>query len=139
DRTSKNRSLSEWSLLLASSCLGLIVFSRGVSFDIVVTATLTWAFCFFLRSQLTSESAKQQRLLLGFYVFVGLSLLAKGLVGIVIPFGVVGLYSVSRRAWPSRQVWMSWIWAIPLALAVSAVWYGPVIARPGWTFIDEFF
>jgi 4-amino-4-deoxy-L-arabinose transferase-like glycosyltransferase len=28
---------------------------------------------------------------------------------------------------------------MPLALAVSAIWYGPVIARHGWVFIDEFF
>jgi 4-amino-4-deoxy-L-arabinose transferase-like glycosyltransferase len=72
-------------------------------------------------------------------VFVGLSLLAKGLVGIVIPFGVVGLYYLLRRAWPSRSVMLSVFWGVPLALAVSAIWYGPVIARHGWTFIDEFF
>jgi 4-amino-4-deoxy-L-arabinose transferase-like glycosyltransferase len=68
-----------------------------------------------------------------------LSLLAKGLVGIVIPFGVVGLYYLLRRAWPSRAVWLSLFWGVPLALAVSAIWYGPVIARHGSTFIDEFF
>ena len=33
----------------------------------------------------------------------------------------------------------SLVWGIPLALAVSAIWYGPVIARHGWSFIDEFF
>ena len=31
------------------------------------------------------------------------------------------------------------LWGIPLAAAVSALWYGPVIARHGWTFVDEFF
>jgi 4-amino-4-deoxy-L-arabinose transferase-like glycosyltransferase len=36
-------------------------------------------------------------------------------------------------------VWLSLFWGVPLALAVSAIWYGPVIARHGWTFIDEFF
>jgi 4-amino-4-deoxy-L-arabinose transferase-like glycosyltransferase len=44
-----------------------------------------------------------------------------------------------RRAWPARQVWLSLIWGIPLAIAVSALWYGPVIARHGWSFVDEFF
>jgi 4-amino-4-deoxy-L-arabinose transferase-like glycosyltransferase len=139
ERTSKNRSLSEWSLLLTSSCLGLIVFSRGVSFDIVVTATLTWAFCFFLRSQLTAESSKQNQLLFGFYVLVGLSLLAKGLVGIVVPAGVITLYFLMRREWPARKLWLSLIWGVPVSLVVSAVWYGPVIYRHGWQFIDEFF
>ena len=139
ERTSKNRRLSECSLLLTSSCLGLIVFSRGVSFDIVVTATLTWAFCFFLRSQLTDESYKQNQLLFGFYVLVGLSLLAKGLVGIVVPAGVITLYFLMRREWPARKLWLSLIWGAPVSLVVSAVWYGPVIYRHGWQFIDEFF
>jgi 4-amino-4-deoxy-L-arabinose transferase-like glycosyltransferase len=124
-------------VLVAASSLGLIVFSRGASFDVVITMTTAWALAFFVVSQF-SES-RQTRLLVGFYVFVGLSLLAKGLVGIVVPFGVVGLYYLFRRAWPTRRVWLSLVWGIPFELAVSAVWYGPVIARHGWLFIDEFF
>jgi 4-amino-4-deoxy-L-arabinose transferase-like glycosyltransferase len=77
--------------------------------------------------------------LIGFYSFIGLSLLAKGLVGIVIPFGVVGMYYLLRRAWPDRSVWLSLVWGAPLAVAVAAIWYGPVIAKHGWSFIDEFF
>ncbi len=125
-------------VLVSATCLGLIVFSRATSFDVVITMTTTWSLAFFLLHEL--PTTKNKRLLLaGFYVFVGLSLLAKGLVGVVIPFGVVGLYYLLRRAWPRRSVWLSLIWGIPLALLVSATWYGPVIARHGWTFIDEFF
>src|SRR6185369_6668414 len=127
-----------WGVIVSASCLGLIVFSRAVSFDVVITMTATWSLAFFLLHEL--PSTKNKRLLLaGFYVFVGLSLLAKGLVGIVVPFGVVGLYYLLRRAWPSRSVWLSLAWGVPLALLVAATWYGPVIARHGWTFIDEFF
>ncbi len=123
------------SLIVTATCLGLIVFSRAASFDVVVTMTTTWSLTFFLLYQL-----KSRRLLLaGFYAFVGLSLLAKGLVGIVIPFGVVGAYYLLRRAWPERSVLLSLIWGVPLALAVSAIWYGPVIAKHGWSFVDEFF
>jgi 4-amino-4-deoxy-L-arabinose transferase-like glycosyltransferase len=139
ERTSDYKGLSQWSLLIASSCLGLIVFSRGVSFDIVVTATLCWALCFLLRAQLASESSRQNQLLFGFYVFVGLSLLAKGLVGLVIPVGVIALYFLLRREWPTRRLSLSLLWGVPLVLVVSAVWYGPVIHRHGWQFIDEFF
>jgi 4-amino-4-deoxy-L-arabinose transferase-like glycosyltransferase len=124
-----------WSVIVTSSCLGLIVFSRAASFDVVITMTTTWSLAFFLLHEL-----RRKRLLLaGFYAFVGLSLLAKGLVGIVIPFGVVGAYYLLRRSWPQRSVWLSLFWGVPLALAVSAIWYGPVIAKHGWTFIDEFF
>jgi 4-amino-4-deoxy-L-arabinose transferase-like glycosyltransferase len=127
-----------WGVVVSASCLGLVVFSRAASFDVVITMTATWSLAFFLLHEL--PSTKNKRLLLaGFYVFVGLSLLAKGLVGIVVPFGVVGLYYLLRRAWPARSVWLSLVWGVPLALLVAAIWYGPVIARHGWTFIDEFF
>jgi len=129
------RGFAFWSVVVAGSCLGLIVFSRAASFDVVITMTTTWSLACFLLHEL-----RNRRLFLaGFYLFVGLSLLAKGLVGIVIPFGVVGLFYVLRRAWPSRSVILSLFWGMPLALAVSAIWYGPVIARHGWVFIDEFF
>jgi 4-amino-4-deoxy-L-arabinose transferase-like glycosyltransferase len=126
-----------WTVLVTASSLGLIVFSRAASFDVVITMTTTWALSFFVVYELSER--KHTRLLVGFYAFVGLSLLAKGLVGIVIPFGVAVVYFLLRRAWPTRQVWLSLIWGVPLAIAVSAIWYGPVIARHGWPFIDEFF
>jgi 4-amino-4-deoxy-L-arabinose transferase-like glycosyltransferase len=129
------RGFAFWSVVVTASCLGLIVFSRAASFDVVITMTTTWSLAFFLLHELRNK----RRFLAGFYVFVGLSLLAKGLVGVVIPFGVVGLYYLLRRRWPSRAVIVSLFWGVPLAVAMSAIWYGPVIARHGWTFIDEFF
>ena len=77
-------------------------------------------------------------LLLGFYFFIGVSLLAKGLIGIVIPVGIIGAYFLLRREMPPRRFVKSLLWGVPLALAVAAVWYGPVIHRHGWKFIDEF-
>jgi len=127
-----------WSLIVTATCLGLIVFSRAASFDVVITMTTTWALAFFLVHELRTTDFKRM-LLVGFYTCIGLSLIAKGLVGIVAPFGVLGLYYLMRRRWPLRSVWLSLIWGVPLALAVSAIWYGPVIARHGWSFIDEFF
>ncbi len=117
----------------------MIVFSRAASFDVVVTCTVTAALaCFFVAE--IEESEKQRRwLTAGFYAAVGASLLAKGLVGIVIPFGVVGLYYLLRREWPRKALFLSALWGIPLACAVAGLWYGPVIARHGWTFVDEFF
>lgn len=152
-----DRGMGFWSVIVTASCLGLIVFSRAASFDVVVTMTTTWSLAFFLLHEL--PTTKRKRLLLaGFYSFVGLSLMAKGLVGIVIPFGVVGFYyllkiffrkgaKAQRKSFlgafaPLREnysVLTSLVWGIPLALAVAAIWYGPVIARHGWSFIDEFF
>src|SRR5678816_4888495 len=99
-----------WSVIVTASCLGLIVFSRAASFDVVITMTTTWSLAFFLLHELRNKRS----FLAGFYVFVGISLLAKGLVGIVIPFGVVGLYYGLRRKWPERAVLLSLLWGVPL-------------------------
>jgi 4-amino-4-deoxy-L-arabinose transferase-like glycosyltransferase len=131
--------LAPWSGIVAASTLGIIVFSRGVGFDIVVTMTTAWALCFFLVSELDQEGSQRPRLLSGFYIFVGLSLLAKGLVGLVIPFSVVGLYQLIRRQFPARSFSLSLWWGLPLAFAVASIWYVPVILKHGWPFIDEFF
>ena len=125
------------STLVAASALGLIVFSRAASFDIVITMTTTWSLAFFVLHEF--RRGERSRALVGFYICVGLSLLAKGLVGLVIPFGVITVYYLLRRQWPTRRVQLSLLWGLPLAAAVSALWYGPVIARHGWPFVDEFF
>jgi 4-amino-4-deoxy-L-arabinose transferase-like glycosyltransferase len=127
------------SALVTGSVLGLIVFSRAASFDIVITTTATWALSLFLLSEISDDVSRKHLFLAGCYVLIGLSLLAKGLIGIVIPVGVVSIYFIVRREWPSRLLLSSLLWGVPLACLVSALWYGPVIARNGWTFVDEFF
>ncbi|MGH9969225.1 MAG: ArnT family glycosyltransferase [Pyrinomonadaceae bacterium] len=131
--------LGAWSAITAATTLGLIVFSRGVGFDIVVTMTITWSLSFFLVSEFAENEKQRRALLAGFYCFIGLSLLAKGLIGLIIPFGVIGTYQLLRREFPAKHFLLTLVWGLPLALAVSAVWYVPVIARHGWLFVDEFF
>jgi len=129
--------VGEWSALVFLSSLGAIAFSRAASFDIVLTMTLTGALCCFIVAQLSGANG-QPTLLAAFYFFVGLSLLAKGLVGIVLPFGIIAMYFAVRREWPSKTFLASLIWGLPLTLVVAALWYGPMIYRHGWAFIDQF-
>jgi len=131
--------LAPWSAIIAASTLGIVVFSRGVSFDIVVTMTTAWGLSFFLVSELEQNEKRRRRLLFGFYIFIGLSLLAKGLIGLLIPFGVVGLYQLMRREFPARSVLRTFWWGLPVAFAVASTWYVPVILKHGWPFINEFF
>lgn len=123
----------------AASCAGLLLFSHGVNFDIPLTMTTTLALaCFFLQD-VEEDRRRRLWLLAGFYAGAGAALLAKGLIGFIITFGVVTAYQLLRRAWPGREVALSLLWGVPLALLLAAAWYAPVIARHGWTFIDEFF
>jgi 4-amino-4-deoxy-L-arabinose transferase-like glycosyltransferase len=138
--------LGRYSALVWLSSLGAIVFSRGASFDILVTMTVSGALaCFFvwhlhygIPNNGAGVAASRRWLLVGFYLFIGLSLLAKGLIGIVIPGGVIALYYLFKREWPHRKFLQSLCWGIPLAAAVFAVWFGPMLARHGWKFFDQF-
>lgn len=131
-------SLGFWSALALATTLGIIIFSRAASSDIILTMTTTWALTFYFLYELDGNPKRRRAFLFGFYTFIGLSLLAKGLVGIVIPIGVVGLYYLFRRRLPERNALISLFWGIPLSLIVAATWYGPVIWRHGWPFIDQF-
>jgi 4-amino-4-deoxy-L-arabinose transferase-like glycosyltransferase len=122
---------------VTATSAGFIVFSRGVNFDIFVTATVACALAFFFAAELEPRARAQRLLHAGFYAGMGVALLAKGLIGVVIPTGVVCVYYLLRRRWP--RAWKTALWGLPLTLAVAAVWYAPVIARHGWTFVDEFF
>ena len=140
---------ARWAALVWLSCLGTIGFSRAASFDIVLTMTVAGAFAFFLNSLMRSniEGAafsedsphnRQLALLAGFYLFVGLSVLAKGLIGFVIVFGVIALYYLARRELPRRGLITSFVWGLPLSLVVAGVWFVPMFAKHRWIFIDQF-
>jgi 4-amino-4-deoxy-L-arabinose transferase-like glycosyltransferase len=122
---------------VAASTLGLMVFARASSFDTMLTTTVTGALACFYCSEV-ERGAGRKTWLVGFYLFVGASMLAKGLVGVVIPAGVVVTYFVLRRRWPGLLRLGVW-WGALLAVLLAATWYAPVIARHGQTFVDEFF
>lgn len=152
--------LGHWSAMVLLSSGGVIALSRGASFDIVTMMALTGALACFVvwemrcRTRIGPGSSRGQLgrgvgrdgvsggrrylPLIGFFFFVGLSLLAKGLIGIVIPFGVIAGYFLLRREWPDRRFLISLLWGIPIVIFTAGVWYGPMSYRHGWKFIDEF-
>lgn len=127
------------SAVVAASSAGLLLFSHGVNFDIPLTLTTTIALACFFMCELEEDRRRRLWLLAGFYSGTGAALLAKGLIGFIITLGVVCTYYLLRRAWPGREIFLSLLWGVPLALLLAAVWYVPVISRHGWTFVDEFF
>jgi 4-amino-4-deoxy-L-arabinose transferase-like glycosyltransferase len=125
--------------MIFATSVGAIAFSRAASFDIIVTMPVTVSLAFFFASEIEEKERKRLWFLAGFYAFMGVALLAKGLVGIVIPLGVVFWYFVIQRRTPDRKILLSLLWGIPFCLAVAAIWYAPVIMKNGWKFVDEFF
>jgi 4-amino-4-deoxy-L-arabinose transferase-like glycosyltransferase len=140
---------ARWSALVWLSSLGTIGFSRAASFDIVLTMTVAGAFAFFMNylvqtnidgpaSSKGSRHDRKTALLAGFYLFVGLSVLAKGLIGFVIVFGVIALYYLARGELPRRGLITSLVWGVPFSLVVAGIWFVPMFAKHRWTFIDQF-
>lgn len=122
--------------IVTATSIGIIVFARGASFDIVLTFPMTAAMCCFF----IWESGRKNILpLVGFYLFIGMSLLAKGLVGIVFPFGIVAVYFLLSWKFPGKTLLMSVAWGTVAAFLVASAWYVPMYFTNGWKFIDEFF
>ena len=144
---------ANWLALVAASTLGLIAFSRGASFDIILTFPITASLVSFYVWE-TSHRADGEKqsgrylfsrisvssvALILFYFFIGVALLAKGLIGIVFPLAIVAFYYLLSRRMPSKTFMLSLFWGTLVALAVAALWYVPMYRANGWKFVDEFF
>ena len=135
------QTFGNWTAMIAASTIGILAFSHGASFDIVVTFPIAASLAsFYVFDASTDETSRRQKLiaLASFYFFVGVGLLAKGLIGLVFPFAIVAFYFLLKRRAPSRAILASLLWGIPLLVLVAATWYVPMYLRHGWQFIDEF-
>ena len=139
--STQHSALPQWLALVSASSIGLLVFSRGASFDIILTFPITAALvAFFIFDQSNKRTLFTFHFsLFTFYFFIGVALLAKGLVGIVFPLAIVAFYFVLSRKLPSKTFIFSLFWGTILSLLVASTWYLPMYLRHGWTFIDEFF
>lgn len=124
----------KWVALMTASTLSILAFAHGASFDIIVTFPLTAAIYNFYAADRTERT----RNLVFFYFFAGLAVLAKGLIGILFPAAIMGGYYILQWRMPSRKLLLGFIWGPIVSLAVISTWYGPMYARHGWEFIDEF-
>ncbi|MEP6847439.1 MAG: glycosyltransferase family 39 protein [Acidobacteriota bacterium] len=133
--------LAKWLSIVGATTVGIIVFARGASFDIILTFPITAALVgFYIADRSENRSGASYYFpLASFYFFVGIALLAKGLVGIVFPFAIVVFYFVLSRRFPSGKFIGSLVWGTLIWLAVATTWYIPVYLDNGYRFIDEFF
>ena len=128
-------SFANWLALIAASTVGIIAFAHGASFDIILTFPITAAMVSFF----IFDTNGRKLPLVAFYFFIGLALLAKGLVGMIFPFAIVSFYYVLVWKLPSRTFVISLFWGTLLAVAVASLWYLPMYLRHGYEFIDLFF
>jgi 4-amino-4-deoxy-L-arabinose transferase-like glycosyltransferase len=114
-------------------------FARGATFDLPLGVASELALLSFYLWESRGERAGKNGLWWVFWFALGLAVLAKGLVGIIVPLVVIGPYLLVMKRW--RIVFKPGL-LLPgmlLFLATAATWYVPVIARHGQDFIGEFF
>lgn len=116
---------ARFSAFILASCMGLMVISNDVRTDTILlgfTACAVWQLAEYL------EFKRWKNLLAGFF-FIGLSMLAKGPIGLVMPAFAVGSHLLIQRNW--RGIFQAkWL----LGLIVTAV----VIAPMCWGLWQQF-
>ncbi len=115
--------------------------SQFNSLDLGVAATMSLALCALLIAQQDDVTATQRRnWMLLCWAAMALSLLAKGLIGIVLPGGVLFVYAVASG---DRNIWrrLHLVSGLALFLLLSLPWFLLVAARnpeqPAFFFIHE--
>lgn len=125
-----------YSGLILSTSIGTYLYTRMFIPDILLTFCLTAAFYFFWRGM------SDGRYFWGWWVALAGAVLAKGLLGIVFPVGVVGLYILVRRRWDLIAC-MRPVSGTLLFLLIAAPWHIlAAIRTPKWAwfyFVNEHF
>jgi 4-amino-4-deoxy-L-arabinose transferase-like glycosyltransferase len=124
------------SLVMATSGI-FIAYARVAVPDMILTAAMTAAL---LTGFLATKTKKRARLIYTVlaFLFMGLGMLAKGLVGIVLVLAILGVYLLITRQMSSVR-WRDCLIGLVVFAAVAGTWYIPVTVRHGWAFIEEFF
>jgi 4-amino-4-deoxy-L-arabinose transferase-like glycosyltransferase len=86
----------------------------------------------------TTSRTKNNKYLYGFYLFSALACLTKGLIGIVLPFGIAVVFVIVIYGWKGIKKVFS-LKGILLFMLISLPWFVAQIALNGQEFVDQFF
>lgn len=128
-----------WTGIVTASTIIFTVSARAATVDAALTLATTLAFLFFMIARHSSATRLPLALM---YACVGVAVLAKGPVGMVLPFGAMGLYLLLADGWRNvlRSVW--WLrpfTAIAVVAAVAVPWYVMVGIRTDGEWLRKFF
>ncbi|MDD2337629.1 MAG: glycosyltransferase family 39 protein [Geobacteraceae bacterium] len=130
-----------YSAMILGSSLGYLVLGRMNSIDMTLTFCMTACLGFFLLASRDDEQRKGLFYHL-FYLFAALTVLAKGLIGIVLPGGIVFMYLLFTKRWRLLRE-MRLVTGSFLFFVVCAPWFVLVSLKnpefPRFFFIHEHF
>ncbi len=126
-------------IILASST-GFIVFNRTLLFDVPLTSFLTWSLAC-LGLFLSQDRDRTNPLITGFWVFLGLAVLSKGVMALALA-GLVGLTSaLSLRVTLSKAVRIFSPAGIAAFVLITFPWHALMMMQEPrfgwWYFVNE--
>src|SRR5262249_11142015 len=131
------RGLAFGSALVLATAGIVIAYARVATPDMILTATITASL---LSGFQAGRSIGRARTIYWALAFssTALAVLAKGLVGIVLVALILSFWMMMTGKLRTLGLWDSLIGLVAFS-AVTGSWYGPVLWRHGWSFIEEFF
>lgn len=137
-----NRRTALYSAIILGTTTGFVIQARIILTDMLLTFCLTMALgSFIVAAQREGRRSSAPAWYL-FYLFCALAVLAKGLIGIVFPAGIIFFYLLLSRRWKLLADMRPGI-GLLLFLAVAAPWFVAVSLQnpefPRFFFIHEHF
>lgn len=136
-----NRQTALTGALILGSCAAFLLQSRIILTDMLLTLCLAGAMFSFLLAARSSEHHRANLFRL-FFICCGLAVLTKGLIGIVLPGGIIFWYLLLGRRWRLLKE-IPWISGLVLFAIVTVPWFVLVsLANPEFPhffFIREHF
>lgn len=126
------------SSLIFITCLEPVILAHAAITDMTLLLFLITAlFSFYLGY--SAETAKGKQWYWLFYLGCALSVLTKGLIGIVLPGMIILIFLLAtRRLWSTVKE-AKLLPGIILFLMITLPWYILVVRENGWIFIQQFF
>ncbi|MCZ6671615.1 MAG: phospholipid carrier-dependent glycosyltransferase [Verrucomicrobia bacterium] len=107
---------------ILSTSLMFFVNSQLVIIDMAVSVFISFALLSFLVAMGETAGSRRKNLFLAFYVFLALAVLTKGLIGLVIPGGIIFLWVLVMNRWKHLFPCHAGI-GVPLFLLVALPWH----------------
>ena len=124
-------------LILLSSVFFLIL-SHVAIIDMVLTTFMTAAIYCGLLTHFAIDKNKKY-LWWYFYLFCGMGFLAKGLLAIVIPVGIILIYNIITKTWKEMFKPINFIVGLIIFLLISLPWHIVMCYDFGFEFIKQYF
>lgn len=137
-----NRRTALVGALILGSCAAFLLQSRIILTDMLLTLCLSGALFSFLLAVRSSELQRAKQLFRLFFICSSLAVLTKGLIGIVLPGGIIFWYLLLSGRWSVIRT-IPWLSGLALFALVTVPWFVLVSQAnpefPHFFFIHEHF